>query len=139
MEVFKDIIEPIIIVVISVSLTAIVTLKTKYATSEDQAIAGLKNIGKKVFFYCWTAWLFYGLAMQVISPEPVTRTSVLLIAVYTSCILLMLIFSLLKSIIEAIAKVVAVQRLHIESQIEQINTEATKERSDTRSAPPRRS
>lgn len=111
----NDILIPIAVAVISVGLTALVTIKLKFATSEAEAMTGLFNIGKKSLFYCWMLWLLYGLYQQLISAAELTRASVFAISMYVTCIAIMVIVDLISRIVKVLGTIAETQIIHSES------------------------
>jgi ABC-type transport system involved in multi-copper enzyme maturation permease subunit len=109
---FMESVEPIVIAVLTVFITALITVTAKFAPSEAGAIFGFKNLGARIFYYCWALWLLYTLTKEVISPEPVTRVAVFLIAIYTISIGLYFIFFLLKDITKILNRIIELHSQH---------------------------
>ncbi len=103
----KELAIPIIVAVVSAIVTALATIKIKYASSETDAISGLKRLGETLIFYCWIAWLIYSLGKQAISSDPVTRGAVFSIAIYTASLAVLLVMHFVRRIVGILEKMTA--------------------------------
>lgn len=112
----KELAIPIVVAVVSaivtVLVTALVSIKIRYASSEAEAVSGLRILGTNVIYYCWVAWLLYGLIRQAISSDPVTREVVVSIALYTSSLAVVLVVRLLRKILKLLEMMVNVEKRH---------------------------
>jgi len=109
---FMESVEPIVIAVLTAFITALITITAKFAPSETGAIFGFKSLGARIFYYCWAVWLLYTLTKEVISPSPITRVAVFLIAIYTLCLGLYFIFFLLKDIAKILKRIIELNSQH---------------------------
>lgn len=107
-DILKDLIFPIAIAIISILLTAYISIQIKHTSSKDEAVKVIKSIVNSIFFYLWTIFLIYHFINEVISDELLTRISVF-VMIIDSLSLLSVFF-----IKFAILPILEVQKKHLD-------------------------
>jgi len=90
MEILKDLIIPFIIAISGVLLTAYITIQIQYASTKDEAINSIKNIVSKILYYLWIVFVIYTLGKELSSNEPITRTSIIIMIIYSQSLILVI-------------------------------------------------
>jgi len=133
MDTLQELLLPLIIALVSVIVTAIITIQIKYAATKEEAYNGLKSAGSKTLYYLWVAFLIATLYVQVASSEELTRTDVFRIAIITSSLFLLIILNFMTRIMSVISKQHEIQSEHFKLFKEHItisHPEATKEKNE---------
>ncbi|UCM99407.1 hypothetical protein LCX93_07630 [Sulfurimonas sp. SWIR-19] len=109
MDITKDLIIPIIIAIITILLTAYISIQIKHSSTKDEAIKVIKSTINSILFYLWTIFLLYHFFNEVISDEPLTRKSVFVMIMDSLSLLLVFLIKF------AILPILEIQRKHIDS------------------------
>ena len=131
MDNVQELFLPLIIALVSVVITAIVTIQIKYAATKEEEYNGLKSAASKTLYYLWVAFLIYTLYLQAVSSETLTRMDVFRIAIITSSLFLLIILSFMTRIMSVISKQHEIQSEHFKLFKEHItisHPEAIKEK-----------
>ena len=113
MEVLSTILVPIVVALVSVALTAVITMKIKFSKSEKEAIEGLKKIGYWIFQFIWVPTIIFLLAREIMSDDPVTRRSVFAIALYVVSLVVTILTYILMGIMNIIGRMADAQTRHL--------------------------
>lgn len=110
---FNTVIYSVIAAVIVIPLTAYVNIKIKFAPDEKEATKHLKNLMLNIVLLLSNAFIVYLLFKEVQSPEPVTRKSILNIALLTSILLFFIFSYLIRLLLDVILTLTASQLRHL--------------------------
>lgn len=101
---YKELIFPLAVALISALVTAIFTLKLKFASSEKEAIDQILELLKKAVFYVLLVWLAYDLIRRGSSTESISRQEILLMILDSFSILLVLFLFFTRNLLNLIGK-----------------------------------
>lgn len=113
-EDLKPLLVPLLVAAISISLTAYITIKVKFAASEEAAFRSIKNGVFKIFQYGLDLIIIGLLIREAISDEPVTRALVFTVSIYFSAIVFSILMGLIARIIGLIEHLNSVQKAHLD-------------------------
>jgi hypothetical protein len=115
MESLKVFAVPLVVAIISISLTAYINIKVKFATDEKTAFQEVRTLFLKALSFILNIWIAYSLFKEITSPEPTTRMAVLLIVFYSLVLFWVFIANLLRDLIKIIKDIIGIQKRQLET------------------------
>jgi uncharacterized BrkB/YihY/UPF0761 family membrane protein len=110
---FNSVIYSLIAAVIVIPLTALINIKIKFAANEEEATRHLKKIILKIVLILINVFIVFMLYKVVNSSEPVTRVTILNIAVLTSILLFSIITHLIRLLLDVILDLTTAHMRHL--------------------------
>jgi len=122
MDSVQDLLLPIAIALVSVVVTAIVTIQIKYASTKEEAYSGLKSAASNALYYLWVTYLIYSLYILIASPEQLTRGDAFRISVITASLFVLIIIHFMKRITSIIKDQIILHHKQIDLLEDHIKT-----------------
>lgn len=120
MERLANLVVPLIVALVSVALTAFVTIKVKFARDEKTAVREVKRIFSEIAMVTLNLVIAFVLFREFTSQEPVTRIAVFRIVFYSIALFTWAISYILRRIVGILELIITHHVTHHEEEIRRL-------------------
>lgn len=113
MDILKSILVPLAVALLSTGLTAYITIKVKFAQDEKAAFRSVTSGLLRFLSYALNVVVVLLLIREAVSPDPVTRYTVLAISIYTTSILFSVVANLFTEIMRMMNRMLDLHDFHL--------------------------
>ncbi len=111
---------PVVVAIVGIALTSYINIKLKFAKDENEAFRVIKKTFLMLALIFFNLWTVYFLCKEVVSSEPPTRQSNLLMVLYSLSLFWSVISGLFFRIIKLIGSLQSTQSIHLDAFISHV-------------------